>query len=152
MNQGMYYGLAGSQSSGGALRKLAGQLGRSYLFANPATGGAYTGTPLTAGVRTRLLSILGRGALRIASLTNNTGGNANMRLEVVLDGVVIADTGTLNASNSQGICPVGYPANSGSPLFWDWVPFDSSLEIWATSSVTGTSGAYTFQYVADIHQ
>lgn len=155
MNQGMY-GMASPSSgagvgAGGSLRKLAAQVGRNYVYTSMTTGANGIGVPLTASVRTRVLSISGRGAMRIASVAQFTGGAANMRAELLLDGVPVVDTGTAAVSHTSGYCLIGIPLSSvATPLMWDWWPFDASAEIYVTSSVTNAS--YTLSHITDIHQ
>lgn len=148
MNAGMF-GLPNGQP--GAARKVAASnVGRSRTAVSGAVGvvgAAAQSVALTAGVRTRVLAVNGRGALRAAAIDQFIG-TVNLRLELWVDGVLVADTGTVSTGTGTGLIALGFGAAGQTPI-WDWVPFDSSLEVWATS---GTSGSPNVGVVYDIHQ
>ncbi|WP_345064530.1 hypothetical protein, partial [Acidovorax lacteus] len=131
----------------GGLRKVAGYVGRNYVVGITDLGGASSSVTLSAGVRTRLFSATGRGALRSCGLF--TDSNRNMRAEVVIDGVLAIDTGTVSVPATRFFAPVGYWPSGASFYLWDWVPFDASVEVFFTASTAMTN---SFVCIADIHQ
>lgn len=152
MNAGAF-GMPSGQVSQG--RKLARQLrdasGISSLHV--ATGGqvgaaaVVTSTPI--GVRSQVMNISGRGAARFLGAYNSNGTNTNLRLEIVVDGVPVYDA-TLGSSSNYGHIAVGNFVYSSVPIGqWDYVPFDSSFQVFLTSSAVANP---TLLYVVDIHQ
>lgn len=152
MNAGMY-GMPNGQVLQG--RKLAAQLGRqsaagSLQNAAGTTGAAITSIPVTAGVRTLTLNITGRGALRYMAAHNNTGTPTSLRIEVVVDGVTVIDrTRNPATSTGDGVAAVGMVNSSYSQATWDYIPFDSSVQVFVTLSAGASCG---FAHVTDIHQ
>lgn len=136
-------------------RKLAAQLGRQSAAGSLHTAAATTGAvvasiPVTAGVRTLALNITGRGALRYMAAHNNTGVSTSLQIEVVIDGVpVIARTRNPATSHGDGIVAVGMFNSTSSQTTWDYIPFDSSVQVFVTLSAGASCG---FAYIADIHQ
>jgi hypothetical protein len=156
MNQGLF-GLPGGPAQG--VRKLAGQVrsgfntsGATYTSALAAAGlnsnGATT-VALSAGIRTRLLSINGRGALRFALLNNGTAGTPDIVIEVLFDGVRGLLTPTLSVLSGGFALYVGGVNLGSSSAMLDFQPFDSSLEIWTTTSAPGN---YQHGFLIDLHQ
>lgn len=159
MNQGTY----GVSSGGGAagLRKLAGQVrsGTTPTTWTPvvlASGASSVNVALTAGVRTRIVAVNGKGALRWFHAAAPAAGT-DLTIEVVIDGVrAVNQLVTLPAasggSNAVYIAiggGYGVAGTSQASAFWDWVPFDSSVELFLTSS---TSSTCAYGTVYDIHQ
>jgi hypothetical protein len=148
MNSGIY-GMTSGQSLAG--RKVAASaVGRVYdaitsvvsvIGANPQS------VALTAATRTRLVAISGRGAVRAAALQQSLG-SVNLRLELWIDGVRVSDSGTVTTVSGTGIVIAGGGVSGQTPL-WDWIPFENSMEFWATSANTGS---HTYGLIYDIHQ
>lgn len=152
MNAGMY-GMPNGQALQG--RRLAAQLGRqsnagSLQNAPATTGAAVTSVTVTAGVRTLALSITGRGALRYMAAHNNTVTSTSLQIEVVIDGVtVINRTRDPATSTGDGAVAVGMFNSTSSQATWDYIPFDSSVQVFVTLSAGATCG---FAHVTDIYQ
>jgi hypothetical protein len=152
MNAGMY-GLPDGKALQG--RILAAQLGRqaaagSLHNAAGTTGAAVTSVPVTAGVRTPILGITGRGAIRYMSAHNNTGTSTSIQIEVVIDGVLVIDrTRSPASATGDGVIAVGMFNSTSSQATWDYIPFDSSVQVFVTLSAHTTCG---FAHVTDIHQ
>lgn len=150
MNAGMF-DLPGGQA--GRPRKWAGSVGKSY--AHSATmydlGVSLVTVSLTSGVRTRVLSINGRGAIRALAMGQQSI-SAGLTLELFIDGAKALSVGpiTVNGSGPQGIFLLGNPRLSSGAAWWDYVPFDSSIELFATGAVTDS--LYSLGYAVDIHQ
>lgn len=153
MNAGAF-GMPSGQVSQG--RKLARQLRAaapvSYL--SSASGGQVSAVSVnlnaSVGVRTQSMSITGRGALRFLGVCNNTSTSTNLRLEILIDGVTVYDV-TASCSNGSGLVGVGTFAYASSTALGqlDYVPFDSTLQIFVTSSAVVNP---TLLYVVDLHQ
>jgi len=154
MNPGMY-GM--SDGRGMAGRKLAGQLtqGLRNSVANPSGNlASYLGhslplISLTANTRTRVLSVSGRGALRAFATTNGTGSNESQRVEVWVDGSLLIDTGAVSCGLSAGLMVVG--TSMSTSFFMDYIQFDTSLDVFMTVSVGGSS-TESIAYRVDVHQ
>jgi len=149
MNAGMF-GMPSARSTG-ARKVVASAVGRAstaVVGATAAIGASSSVVGMTLGVRQRMLSISGGGALRATAINQATGGAQSLRLEVWVDGVAVADVSNASVASGSGLIAVGFAVASGTPL-WDWIPFDSSLEIWATM---GASAGLSFGAVYDIHQ
>lgn len=159
MNQGMYGVSSGAGAAG--LRKLSGQVrsGTAQTTWTPvvlAAGVGAVNVSLTAGVRTRVVSVTGRGALRWFHGAAPAAGT-DLTLEVLIDGTrVINQLVTLPAasggSNAVYVAiggGLGVAGTTQASAFWDWVPFDASVELFLTSSTSATC-AYGTAY--DIHQ
>lgn len=151
MNAGMY-GLPTGQAMGGL--KLASQLGRAPASVGLDNVGAQAGAlvssvPLTAGVRTLVLNISGRGALRYLSAHNNTNTAGTITVEVILDSVSVISRTTPSISTAgYGLVAVGL-AGTGASSVWDFIPFDSSAQVFVTISGGASIG---FAHITDIHQ
>lgn len=156
MNPGMYP-LIDPQAQ--ALRKLAGQVrsgfntgGATYTSALGAAGldpsGATT-LALSAATRTRALAVNGRGAVRFALINNGSGSASNVQIEVFVDGVKAIDTGSRALTSGSHMPFVGGVGSTNVVAALDFIPFDSSLEIWVTASV---SGNYQHGFLIDLHQ
>lgn len=155
MNQGMY-GMA--DGGGMAGRKFVGRAGMSpvipiTLSVGPLASAFGLGSPptitLSSGVRQRLVSITGKGALRWASIYNGSS-SSSVTFEVWLDGVKAFDTTAMvvtgNSILACGVCG----NNTYLSVIPDWWPFVSSLELYVTTSVGGST--YNPIYVIDLHQ
>ena len=148
MNAGMY-GMADGR--GMARRRLAavsvGKIRTQVTSAVNAIGAASQSVPLTTGVRTRVLTVSGRGAVRALAVEQGLG-TTSLQLEAWVDGVLVADTGTVTTSTNGGVIAVGAGIQS-QPPFWDWVPFDTAFEVFVTCGSTGSVG---FGAIYDLHQ
>lgn len=159
MNAGMY-GMADGRGMAG--RKFAGRVGFQTTNSGAVVDGAFASSGLASnahstasGVRSRLLNVSGRGALRWFGIAAGTTGGSTYRVEVVVDGVTVMNTPYVTASG-RGPCvwgTAGQAAVGGgaqpSPVL-DYLPFDSSLEVYLTASVSEVSGGYF--YLVDLHQ
>lgn len=116
-------------------------------FANVAHATPVSAAATPAGVRTRLLGILDRGAIRALSIAG--GGTDSTRVEVVVDGVTVWDR-TISMVSGTVYSAVGFGGGGASPVFVpDYIPFDSSMELWVTRSALTTTD-YAFN--VDLHQ
>lgn len=150
MNAGMY-GLPNGQALQG--RRLAAQLGRqtsasSIHTIGAAAGAALTMLSLTAGVRTQALGVTGRGALRFVAAAASSSGPV-IRVEVVVDGVTVADYSRTASATGDGAIAIGACGGSSVTAIWDWIPFDSSAQVFVTNNNGGNT---YFLHVTDIHQ
>lgn len=157
MNAGMY-GMADGRGMAG--RKLAGRVGVSTAPGSQsldnisAAGVAQQSISLASGVRTKVLNINGKGALRWFG--HITAGTTAIRYEVHLDGIKAIDTSFATSSSGQGWAIFGWTSYSnvaGTPktvAAYDFAPFDQTLEIFITETTGG--GAENFGYVVDLHQ
>lgn len=96
-----------------------------------------------------MLSVNGRGALRWASLTIISASSA-VSFELWMDGKKV-DEATVASSAAQTsfvLCGALGTPTEVSPVL-DWMPFDSSVELYATSS-PGNNTALV--YLIDIHE
>lgn len=153
MNQGLY-GMGSSVGFSG-VRKLAGQLGRnttpaSYQGIISGLGIATNVSASPAGVRTRILSVSGRGAARLLNIFNATGVSSNLTIEVFFDGVRVVNNVVVSES-STSVITFGFSGVGGGiqAVTLDWMPFDSSYEVFVTSSAASNP---SFQHITDIHQ
>lgn len=159
MNQGMYGVSSGSGTAG--VRKLAGQVrsGTTQTTWAPvvlASGVGSVNVVLTAGVRTRVVAVNGKGALRWFHGAAPAAGT-DLTIEVVIDGVRVVNQLVTLPAASGGSNAVyvaigggfGAAGTSQATAFWDWVPFDASVELFLTSS---TSATCTYGTAYDIHQ
>lgn len=156
MNAGMY-GLPDGRGMQG--RKLAGQLGRdtTTAVANVTGFGGPSGalpsnvSGLTESARNLLLNVTGRGASRFLAVALGGSGTGLFRVEVVLDGVTVASAAhTAAHASGVGFVLFGHVPSSTHTGIWDYVPFDSSLQVFVTLPPAVTS-AWLLQ-VTDIHQ
>lgn len=153
MNAGMFPLPNGQQ---GGVRKLSGQIGRqanasSINAMGPGAGAVATNiSGLTGNTRINLLSVAGRGAARFLAVCDASGAGGNFRVEVIVDGVTIFDGTRTIASIGDGLIPVGYCVSSTTTAIWDYVPFDSSLQVFVT--LPGAATAVYLLRVIDIHQ
>lgn len=152
MNAGMY-GVPGGLVSQG--RKLARQLRNAAAIANVQyassgqAGAASVATSAPIGVRSPAMNVAGRGAVRFLGVRPATTTATDIRLEVVVDGVVVYDE-TANCASLAGIVAIGtFAYDTAAMVQWDYVPFETSLQIFVTSSVTANP---ILLYVVDIHQ
>lgn len=162
MNPGMY-GMASGQP--GAARKLAGSVYGGTT--NPAANGFINAgtsvatsnglSPLTptlsASVRTRLVSVSGRGAVRAVGF-NTSGVSATATFELWIDGVRVKSLSGLMASG-HGLLLVGSGSSNGtypSGIIPDFIPFDSSCEVFITSDTSLSGGSAIYSHWIDLHQ
>lgn len=158
MNAGMY-GMADGRGMAG--RKLAGQVysGNKQANTSPTSAWAAAGIPgaflsMGAGARTRLVSASGRGALRLFAVTQSISVIDTHRIEVWIDGKKIIDhTLSLDGAASQGFNVVGWASGAASAYAAnaDFVPFDSSCELYLTCTTGGASSARV-SYQIDLHE
>jgi hypothetical protein len=161
MNQGMFGGIGSGTGAASGLRKLSGQIrsGATQTTWTPvvsASGAGSVNVALTAGIRTRVVAVNGKGALRWFHGAAPAAGT-DLTIEVVIDGVrSINQLVTLPAASSGSNAVYiaigggfGAAGTSQATAFWDWVPFDSSVELFLTSS---TSATCAYGTVYDIHQ
>lgn len=157
MNQGLYPII---YPEGQNARRPAGQVrtgfsvGVTYGQAMSAAGLNSTGdsVALSASVRTRILAVNGRGAFRFGLLNNGSGGSsASFLLELWIDGVrVVSNNNNGNSlGNGNYAHYVGGSNGTNITASLDWVPFETSAEVWVTASNAGT---YNHGYLIDIHQ
>lgn len=154
MNAGLF-----GMSSGQAVssRKLAGQVSNQSkvqlaVVANAALslGRSATNTvSLSIGVRTKLVGVNGKGAVRFVAVSNDTGSTETMNIEVVIDGV--SSSFAASVASGFGLLAVGSTGavSTSSGAVMDYLPFDSSAEIFITSTI---AGQHTPLYVIDLHQ
>ena len=160
MNAGMY-GMADGRGMTG--RKVAALIGSfdvgqaspcQAIFSSGRGLTTNTGT-LSAGVRTKIASISGRGAVRLAAveMIYQAPSVGTLTSEIWVDGVrlAIATTDRAGSTGSYGATLIGWSTyGSGlSTVAPDFVPFDSSVEIWATRSI---AQAVNYSLVVDLHQ
>ena len=154
MNAGTFGTPSGNLSHG---RKLARQLraATQVSYLSLASGGQVSAVSaslsVSVGVRTQSMSITGRGALRFLGVCNTVATATNLRLEILLDGVTVCDVTASGCSDGSGPVGVGTFVYAGSAAQgqWDYVPFDSTLQIFVTSSAVANP---TLLYVVDLHQ
>jgi hypothetical protein len=159
MNQGLYGMASGGGASG--VRKLSGVTGAgtSGVSVAPTTawagaGGGSTLITASAGVRTRLASVSGRGALRFFSSQLSAPATDTERIEVWIDGKRVIDiSGSLATASQQGINAVGWAlVSAGSySVSPDYIPFDGSCELWITCT-TGGANTASVSYRIDLHE
>ena len=158
MNAGMY-GMADGRGMAG--RKLAGILQGQAVSVVSGVGGVstfgvvcsrnYTTQTLTGGVRTRIGSVTGRGAVR-GWIVETAAAADTIRAELWIDGKSVLDITGGTAAAGQHINVVG--AFSGSSVvlaIFDYIPFDSSCELFVTAT-TGGGSAYRYPFRIDIHE
>lgn len=151
MNAGMY-GMADGRGMAG--RKVAASTIRTSHGSDPAgcvsgtlRAEKLTTTSLAVSTRLRIFSIQGKGAVRAAGVSaKDTAGN--LTVELFVDGVrTVVHTNTAIAA--AGPLLVGSFISSGICAL-DWVPFDSSVEIYVTQ--TGTNSGVDYAVAYDLHQ
>lgn len=153
MNQGMY-GMASASYAGGLTRKLVAQLGKGGTLNDRSgmlqtMGVAISSVTTPSGVRTKVLGVSGKGAARVLNIYNATGGTTDLRVECWFDGVKVFDITYVSVS-STSVPIIGFYSPSGSyALTPDWIPFESSYEVFVTSSIVGGN---SLQHITDIHQ
>lgn len=152
MNSGIYGMTSGQSLAGRKVKALGGTTPASIATATVTSfSGIAHATPVSAAatpatVRTRLLSVADKGAIRALAIAG--GGTDNTRVEIIVDGVTIWDR-TISMVSGTMYVVVGF-VGSASPSFCpDYIPFDSSMELWVTrSTLTTTDYAFT----VDLHQ
>lgn len=109
-------------------------------FANLAVA---TQPVLVANVRTSVLSLSGRGALRFIGIAPQTG-IASLRAEVELDGVVIFNTLYTSLTASSRVIAIGYLAQiTAAPELIagpDLVEFTKEAQVFFTSTTAQAAG------------
>lgn len=150
MNAGMY-GMADGRGMAG--RKLTSQVrsGTNYATAiSTAAGLAGSSTvvsagSVTGGVRTRIFSANGKGAVRWFA-AGPTGSTPNITAFLVIDGVEVKSETRSAAADGSGVGVCGICTTVSA---WDYIPFDSSAEVYVTVSATAN---VQYAYVVDLHQ
>jgi hypothetical protein len=96
---------------------------------------AFAVSGVVAGQRRLVYSARGRGAARFLSV--GLAAPASVRYELVIDGVTVVDFS--KGSGVGGIALVGAIIGTAAPycVTLDFVPFDSSFELYVTSNGTG---------------
>lgn len=152
MNSGIY-GITSGQSLAGRKVKAVGGATPSVLgilaadAASPCRATAVTGATTPNGVRTRLLSVQDRGAVRFFGIQ---GTGVSTRVEILIDGVRVVDQ-TFLATSSQTFLSIGFGGGGAAPIaIPDYVPFDTSFEAFIT--VGGSAGASNYLFTVDLHQ
>jgi hypothetical protein len=160
MNAGTF-GMADGRGMAG--RKLATQVRSStsatvygnYVSSFPTAvinaGATYqSAASVSGGVETRIFSINGRGALRWLGAGDGVASNT-IKVRLVIDGVTVS-TGSQSGKDSTGglvVCGTGNTTTGTILSLWDYMPFDSSVELFYTTSATA---APYLGFVVDIHQ
>lgn len=150
MNAGTF-GMADGRVMAG--RKVTSQLrsGTNYAASiNTAAGLAGTSSAVSAGsvtfgVRTRIFSVTGKGAVRWFA-AGPTGSTPNTTVSIVIDGVEVRSETRAAAADGSGIGVCGICTTVSA---WDYIPFESSVEVFVTVSSTIT---VQYAYVIDLHQ
>lgn len=108
-----------------------------------------TSPALTAGVRTSILSLTGRGALRFAAWTINASSTGTLRYEIEVDGNKVFDATYAASSAARYAIGVGSVMSnaSGVVAVFDHVDFSSSCQIFATIGTTATLFQFKNAYV-----
>lgn len=157
MNAGMYGMPDGVGLNSRLIARVSNQPAGSVLlpasaFA-PSLGFASSASVASSSASTKynLIKINGKGALRFFSLTNSTGGPANMDIEIVIDGAqVLYKSGSALGANASfigcGSVNTGSSYSPGASL--DFMPFKSALEL----NFIGSIGNYNPVIVYDIYQ
>lgn len=160
MNPGVF-SLVGSGGGGSTnFGKLIGQSGRSA--GAPSTGMYVTNanilgitpsiTSPASGVRTKAVSISGRGLLHFVAVAD-IGTDPNLMLvEVFIDGMLIRSvTWTHNGVGIYGAPIIGSCGSSTVPMgVFEDLPFSSSVEVFVTR--TGTLQYMYVYHFADLYQ
>lgn len=158
MNAGMY-GMADGCGMNG--RKFIGRVGTAQENASAVSPqvGASVGVaraataPLSAGVRTRLVSVTGKGALRYFAADQSSGLPQVTNLEVWLDGVSVYSTAgrSLISGSAWIACGAVMQTAGGSQCgVLDFWPFDQSCEVFITLATY--SSPVNYLSVIDLHQ
>jgi hypothetical protein len=150
MNAGMY-GMADGRGMAG--RKLTSQLrsGTNYATAISVAGslagasGKVAAGSVTGSVRTRIFSVNGKGAVRWFA-AGPTGSTPNITAFLVIDGVEVKSETRISAADGSGVGVCGICTSAAA---WDYIPFDSSAEVFVTVSTTAN---VDYAYVVDLHQ
>lgn len=153
MNSGIYGMTSGQSLAGRKVKLLGGSTPTSLTgttvtsFSSIAHATPVSSAATPATVRTRLLSVADKGAIRALAIAG--GGTDNTRVEIIVDGVTIWDR-TISMVNGTVYVVAGFGGGGTSPVFApDYIPFDSSMELWVTrSTLTTTDYAFT----VDLHQ
>lgn len=159
MNAGMY-GMADGRGMAG--RKIATQL-RSEVATNNTgnyvssvftaisnVGVSYlTLSSVTGAVDTLVFSLNGRGAVRWVGIGDGAASNTILA-RLVVDGKTIVSGGKTSKASTGGLilCGTGWASGTGAGL-WDYIPFDSSVQIYYQTSTT--TSPY-LGYVIDLHE
>ena len=151
-NSGIY-GITSGQSLAGRKVKAVGGatpsvLGVSAFGAAPACHATTVlGATTLNGVRTRLLSVQDRGAVRFFGIE---GTGVSTRVEILIDGVRVVDQ-TFTATSTNTFLSIGFGGGGATPIaIPDYVPFDTSFEAFIT--VGGSAGASNYLFNVDLHQ
>lgn len=160
MNAGMY-GMADGRGMAG--RKLAGQVMPASISPGVSAGtvlamaASQSRSPesvnLSAGVRTKVLSVSGLGALRMAGWSMSAQV-ANITYELWLDGILIKKYTNVSVASGADLvlAGVGVGSNAYPDVSADFIPFESSCEIFVTSDVPVSGGNGRHFYWVDVHK
>lgn len=122
-------------------------------FANNSVKVAING--ITAGTRTQILNLSGRGAMAFLAVMKAAIDNA--RVEVIVDGITILDRTTTNAVDTLAYCLIGAPG-SADPGIGSVRPFAVALPdalpvqfrrtfaVWYTPATTASGANATLAY------
>lgn len=161
MNAGMH-GMADGRGMAG--RKLIRQLRSepsptetvgsyvpSILTAVTNVGASYlTLASVTGGVDTVVFSLTGRGAVRWLGIGDGAASNSILT-RLVIDGQTVISGAKTSKASPAGIvlCGFGYGSSATGVGSWDYMPFDSSVQVFYQTS--STASPY-LGYVIDLHQ
>lgn len=159
MNPGMYGMPSGSPQGVRKLKALGGSAvsviggGNVNSYATPCHATPVSGASTPANTRVRLMSIQDRGAVRFFGVVDP---GRLVRIELFVDGVLVFDQSIGLLSTSALLLCVGFGSGavnntpSNPVAIPDYIPFDSSFEVFATMSTGGSTLDYLFN--ADLHQ
>ena len=152
MNSGIYGITSGKSLAGRKVKAVGGTTPSvvavtALVAAAPCHATAVAGATTLNGVRTRLVSIQDRGAVRFFGIE---GTGPSTRVEILIDGVLVVDQ-TFTATSSQTFLNIGFGGGGATPIcIPDYVPFDTSFEAFIT--VGGSAGASNYLFNVDLHQ
>lgn len=98
---------------------------------------------LTATVWKSVLSVTGRGVLRLAGIRQASIGSQSVGIRLTIDGILVRsfDNAT-NVNAGAGAVIVGSTASANAPTpIYDLIPFSSGFEIEVRSSIDRTAGS-----------
>jgi hypothetical protein len=154
MNAGMYgvpdgRGMAGRRLAFSS-RKTTVHGGDPALMVNNSHAAPTVSTPaLAAGVRTLIFSVQGRGAIRAAGVSAKDAAG-NLTCELWLDGVRVVNHTATAFANAGALLAGFYIPTTTQVVGFDWMPFDTSAEIYATQ--TGANTGVTYAVAYDLYQ
>lgn len=155
MNAGMF-GHPGGLSAGGtrSIVSYGTQIGLSadptLTINGPIRGIRVTGASATWNVRTRLYAAIGKGACKFFVLEHAAGSDQTVLVEMVVDGVTIASKSVSISSGGSALAVGCYSPSPSYGYSLDYVPFNTSFEVYVTNSTNTTT--YNYAYNVDAHQ